>query len=61
MITSFQIDWVVSLGFLCALLLEVSIGDWATIMARQEFGVSKSVAVTPYFLFMGAGTGIAEK
>ena len=54
MITSFQIDWVVSLGFLCALLLEVSIGDWATIMARQEFGVSKSVAVTPYFLFMGA-------
>jgi len=54
MITSFHIDWVVSLGFLCALMLEVSIGDWATIMARQEFGVSKSVAVTPYFLFMGA-------
>jgi hypothetical protein len=54
MITSFQIDWVVSLGFLCALLLEVAIGDWATIMARQEFGVSKSIAVTPYFLFMGA-------
>ena len=54
MITSFKIDWVVSLGFLCALMLEVSIGDWATILARQEFGVSKSVAVTPYFLFMGA-------
>ena len=29
-------------------------GDWATILARQEFGVSKSAAVIPYFLFMGA-------
>jgi MFS family permease len=54
MIRSFSIDWVVSLGFLCALMLEVSVGDWATIMARQEFGVSKSIAVLPYFLFMGA-------
>ena len=54
MIKSFSIDWVVSLGFLCALMLEVSVGDWATIMARQEFGVSKSLAVVPYFLFMGA-------
>ena len=54
MIKSFSIDWIVSLGFLCALMLEVSVGDWATIMARQEFGVSKSIAVLPYFLFMGA-------
>ncbi len=54
MLSSFSIDWVVSLGFLCALMLEVSIGDWATILARQEFEVSKSVAVIPYFLFMGA-------
>lgn len=54
MISSISIDWVVSLGFLCALMLEVSIGDWATILARQEFEVSKSVAVIPYFLFMGA-------
>lgn len=54
MIKSFSVDWIVSLGFLCALMLEVSVGDWATIMARQEFGVSKSVAVVPYFLFMGA-------
>lgn len=54
MISSISIDWVVSLGFLCALMLEISVGDWATIMARQEFGVSKSFAVIPYFLFMGA-------
>jgi MFS family permease len=54
MITSISIDWVVTLGFLCALMLEVSIGDWATILASQEFEVSKSVAVIPYFLFMGA-------
>jgi MFS family permease len=54
MISSFSIDWVVSIGFLCALMLEVAVGDWVTILARQEFGVSKSVAVVPYFLFMGA-------
>lgn len=54
MIRSFSIDWVVSLGFLCALMLEIVMGDWATILARQEFGVSKSLAVVPYFLFMGA-------
>lgn len=54
MISSISIDWVVSIGFLCALMLEISVGDWATIMARQEFGVSKSLAVIPYFLFMGA-------
>jgi MFS family permease len=54
MLSSFSIDWVVSIGFLCALMLEVAMGDWVTIMARQEFGVSKSLAVIPYFLFMGA-------
>lgn len=52
MMRSFSIDWVVSMGFLCALLLEMAMGDWATILARQEFGVSKSIAVIPYFLFM---------
>ena len=52
MMRSFSIDWVVSLGFLCALLLEMAMGDWATILARQEFGVSKSLAVIPYFFFM---------
>jgi MFS family permease len=54
LIRDFQIDWVVTLGFLCALILEFSIGDWATILARREFGVSKSIAVIPYFLFMSA-------
>lgn len=52
MISTFSIDWVVSIGFLCALMLEVSMGDWVTILARQEFEVSKSAAVIPYFLFM---------
>lgn len=54
MMRSFSIDWVVSLGFLCSLLLEMAMGDWSTIIARQEFGVSKSLAVIPYFLFMSS-------
>ena len=54
MMRSFSIDWVVSLGFLCSLMLEMVMGDWSTIIARQEFGVSKSMAVIPYFLFMSS-------
>lgn len=54
MISSFSIDWIVSLGFLCALMMEVSMGDWITILARQEFEVSKSAAVIPFFLFSTA-------
>lgn len=54
MLRSFSIDWVVSIGFLCALMLELAVGDWITILARQEFNVGKSQSVIPYFLFMGA-------
>lgn len=54
MLRSFTVDWVVSLGFLCALMLEIAMGDWATIISKKEFGVSSSFAVIPYFLFMGA-------
>lgn len=54
MLRSFSIDWVVSIGFLCALMLELAVGDWITILARQEFDVGKSQSVIPYFLFMGA-------
>lgn len=54
MISSFSVDWVVSLGFLCALMLEVAMGDWSAILAKREFGVSNSAAVIPFFAFMSA-------
>jgi len=54
MISSFSVDWVVSLGFLCALMLEVAMGDWSAILAKRQFGVSNSIAVIPFFAFMSA-------
>ena len=52
MIKSFNINWFVSIGFLCSLMLEVSLGDWSTIYTKERLDVSKSVAVIPYFFFM---------
>lgn len=52
MLSQFQINWFVSAGFLCSLMLEISLGDWSTIYTKEELGVSKSIAVIPYFFFM---------
>jgi MFS family permease len=52
--SQFRIKWVVSIGFLCSLMLEISLGDWSTIYTREHLNVSKSVAVIPYFFFMSA-------
>jgi hypothetical protein len=49
--TSFKIDWVVNLGLLFGSLLAFSAGDWASIYTREELGLSKSLAVIPFFIF----------
>ena len=49
--TSFKIDWVVNLGLLFGSLLAFSTGDWASIYTREELGLSKSLAVIPFFIF----------
>ena len=54
MFSQFRIRWVVSIGFLCSLMLEISLGDWSTIYTREHLNVSKSIAVIPYFFFMSA-------
>ncbi len=54
MAKSFSIDWVVSIGFLFAVFLEVLVADWSTILATKEIQVNSSLAVIPYILFMGA-------
>lgn len=54
MFSQFRINWVVSIGFLCSLMLEISLGDWSTIYTREHLNVSKSIAVIPYFFFMSA-------
>jgi MFS family permease len=51
-ITSFRIDWLVSGGFLCAVFIEFSTGDWSAIFAKERIGVSPGLAALPYVVFM---------
>lgn len=50
--TSFRIDWLVSGGFLTAVFIEFSTGDWSAIFARERIGVSPGLAALPYVVFM---------
>ncbi len=54
LITSFRVDWLVSGGLLCAVFLEFSTGDWATIFTKERIGVSAGLAALPYIFFMVA-------
>lgn len=51
-ITSFRIDWLVSGGFLCAVFLEFTTGDWSAIFAKERIGVGSGLAALPYIVFM---------
>ena len=50
--TSFRIDWLVSGGFLTAVFIEFSTGDWSAIFAKERLGVSSGLAALPYVVFM---------
>lgn len=52
LITSFRVDWLVSGGFLCAVFLEFTTGDWSAIFAKERLGVSSGLAALPYVVFM---------
>ena len=52
LITSFNIDWLVSGGLLCAVFLEFATGDWSAIFTKERIGVSAGLAALPYIFFM---------
>lgn len=54
MAKSFSIDWVISIGFLFVVSLEILVADWSSILATKEMKVNSSLAVIPYILFMAA-------
>jgi MFS family permease len=54
LVTSFRVDWLISGGLLCAVLLEFATGDWSAIFAKERIGVSSSLAALPYIFFMSA-------
>lgn len=47
----FQIDVVVSAGLICAIMLEFSIGDWASIFVKEDMGIEGGLNTLPYILF----------
>lgn len=50
--SSFKVDWVMSLGMTCAVMLEFSSGDWSTLFAHQELHMSPGISALPYIIFI---------
>ena len=47
----FRIDRMVSGAFICAILLEYSVGDWAAIFVKEDIGIKGGAHTLPYILF----------
>jgi MFS family permease len=54
MITSIQFDGLIAGGMICAISLEISMGDWSNIFAREYLGIKGGLITLPYILFMSA-------
>lgn len=50
--SSFKIDWVMSLGMICAVMLEFASGDWSTLFSNQELHMSAGISAIPYVIFV---------
>lgn len=51
MFKGFKIDYLVSGGLLCAIMLEFAIGDWAAIFVKEDMGIKSGIHTLPYILF----------
>lgn len=47
----FNFDWVVNFGLIFGIFLEFTIGDWSTIFAKEDGGISASLAPLPFMSF----------
>lgn len=50
--SSFKVDWVMSLGMICAVMLEFASGDWSTLFSNQELHMSAGISAIPYVIFV---------
>jgi hypothetical protein len=53
-ITSIRIDRLIAGGMICAISLEIAIGDWSNIFAREYLSIQGGLITLPYILFMSA-------
>lgn len=49
--TEFHFDWVLSIAFVSACILEHASADWSTIYAKEELGIKSGLSVLPFLLF----------
>lgn len=47
----FNFDWMVNFGLIFGIMLEFAIGDWSTIFAKEEGGISATWAPLPFLSF----------
>lgn len=47
----FNFDWIINFGLIFGIMLEFSIGDWSTIFAKEDGGISPSLAPLPFMFF----------
>lgn len=54
MFTGLNVDWLIGGGMICAMYLEISMGDWSNIFGREYLGIKGGLITIPYVLFMSA-------
>ena len=47
----FNFDWIVNFGLIFGIMLEFAIGDWSTIFAKENGGISATWAPLPFLFF----------
>jgi hypothetical protein len=51
---SLRFDRLIAGGMVCAILIEIAMGDWSNIFAREYLGIKGGLITLPYILFMSA-------
>jgi MFS family permease len=51
---SLRFDRLIAGGMICAIFLEISMGDWSNIFGREYLKIEGGLITLPYILFMGA-------
>lgn len=52
--SSLRFDRLIAGGMICAIFLEISMGDWSNIFGREYLKIEGGLITLPYILFMGA-------
>jgi MFS family permease len=54
MFTGMRFDGFIAGGMICAMYLEIAMGDWSNIFSREYLGIKGGLITIPYVLFMSA-------